>query len=464
MPDIQLRGQNSLNIKGEYSTSPNQPLIILNGFETSIEKIYDMDMNLVSSLTLLKDAAAKAIYGSKAANGVIVIETILPNEGRMRVSYNGGLDITLADLTSYNLTNPAEKLQAELLAGKYTATNAWDQSNLTKQYNDLKKEVDRGVDTYWLSKPLRTGVGTKHSVYLEGGDNSMRYAANLQYNNVAGVMKGSDRTTVAGDITLSYRYKSLSFRNNLSIDNNKAKNSPYGDFSDYSKMNPYWRIHDQNGSLIKQYNISAFNPLYNAGLNSKNESGYSTFTENFYGEWQALPELKLTARLGYKKQKSDAQVFTPASHTKYANISSSSDEYLDRGEYSQTNGFTEQISADIGAAYSLQKDKHVLYANAMYNIEESRAESTTFSVVGFPSDKMNFPAFGNHYPDGGKPSGFETTTRSMGIVGAANYSYDSRYLADLSYRLNASSQFGSEHRWDGSYIFNSAIQASLYDV
>lgn len=455
LPDIQLRGQNNINIKGDYSTSPNQPLFILNGFETTIEKIYDMDMNLVSSITLLKDAAAKAIYGSKAANGVVVIETQLPNEGNLRVSYTGGLDITLADLTSYDLTNPSEKLQAELLAGKYTSTNAQTQAALTQRYNELKKEIERGVNTYWMSKPLRTGIGTKHSLYLDGGDQSMRYAANLAYNNIAGVMKGSDRTTISGDITLSYRYKSLSFRNNLSIDNNKAINSPYGDFSDYSKMNPYWRIYDENGSLIKQYsdNISAFNPLYNAGLNSKDESKYTTITENFYGEWQALSNLKITARIGYKKQNNKAQKFIPASNTRYANISSSSSEYLDRGEYSEANGNSEQISADIGVAYSLQKNKHVLYANAIYNIEESRTETTTFSVVGFPSDKMDYPSFGNHYPDGGKPSGSESTTRSVGVVGAANYSYDNRYLADLSYRLNASSQFGADHRWGSFWSF-----------
>ncbi len=454
LPDIQLRGQNSINIKGDYSTSPNQPLFILNGFETTIEKLYDMDMNLVSSITLLKDAAAKAIYGSKAANGVVVIETQLPNEGRLRVSYTGGVDITLADLTSYDLASPSEKLQAELLAGKYTSTNAQEQAALTKRYNELQKEIARGVDTYWMSKPLRTGIGTKHSLYLDGGDSSMRYAANLAYNNVAGVMKGSDRTTISGDISLNYRYKSLSFRNNLSIDNNKAKNSPYGDFADYSKMNPYWRIYDDNGSLIKQYNNSwAFNPLYDAGLNRKDESRYTTITENFYGEWQALSNLRVTARFGYKKQDNNAQVFVPASDTRYATISSSSSEYLDRGEYNETNGKTEQVSLDLGVAYSLQKDKHTLYTNAVYNIEESRSETTTFSVVGFPSDKMDYPSFGNHYPDGSKPSGSESTTRSVGIVGAANYSFDNRYLADLSYRLNASSQFGSNHRWGSFWSF-----------
>ena len=144
MPDIQIRGQNNIDLKGDYATNPNQPLFILNGFETTIEKVVDMDMNLVKSITLLKDAAAKAIYGSKAANGVVVIETVQPEAGRLRVSYNASLDVTVPDLTSYDLCNASEKLQAEILAGKYTSNNAFTQAELNAELYELQKEVARG--------------------------------------------------------------------------------------------------------------------------------------------------------------------------------------------------------------------------------------------------------------------------------------------------------------------------------
>ena len=277
-----MRGQNNIpDLKGEYQTAPNQPLFILDGFEATVEKVYDLDMNLVKSVTLLKDAAAKAIYGSKAANGVVVIETVQPEAGRLRIAYTGAVDVTVPDLTSYNLTNASEKLQAEVLAGKYTSGNAYEQARLTQEYNELYREVARGVDSYWMSQPLRTGIGNKHSVYIDGGSEDMRYAVSLGYNHIAGVMKGSDRKTISGGVTLSYRYKTLSFRNQLSIDNNSAKNSPYGSFSNYSKMNPYWRIYNTDGSLIKQYGSDIYNPLLNADLNSKDQTGYTTITENF---------------------------------------------------------------------------------------------------------------------------------------------------------------------------------------
>jgi TonB-linked SusC/RagA family outer membrane protein len=448
LPDVQMRGQNSLpDLKGEYQTAPNQPLFILDGFETTIEKIYDMDMNLVASITLLKDAAAKAIYGSKAANGVVVIETVQPQKGRLRFSYNGSMDLEVADLSSYNLTNSSEKLQAEVLAGKYTSTDAYTQAGLTQTYNNLNNEIARGVDTYWLSKPIHTGVGTKHSLYMDGGDDTMRYSANISYNKVTGVMKGSDRSTVSGNLMLSYRYKTLAFRNSLSIDDNKSKNSPYGSFSDYATMLPYYRVNDANGNLIKSYGNNDYNPLYNASLKSIDETAYTTITENFYGEWTAIKNLRLTARLGYTKSLSSSDYFVSADNTRYASITPSSDEYLKRGSYTQGHGKTHTLSSDLGVSYALDMDKNLLYANLLYNISETTAENSSMTAIGFPSDKMNYISFGNAYETDGKPSGSESKSRSLGVTGALNYSYDNRYLLDFSYRLNASSMFGSKNRW-----------------
>src|SRR5690606_9934288 len=253
MPDIQMRGTSSLpDLKGEYQANPNQPLFILDGFEATIQKVYDLDMNRVHSVTLLKDAAAKAIYGARAANGVVVIETILPKSGQLRISYTGKVDITAPDLTSYNLTNAGEKLQAERDAGLYNSGNPDIQYLFNKQYNDRLQAVLAGVNTYWLSQPLQTGIGQKHSLYLEGGDPRMRYGLDFAYSKIAGVMKGSDRNVVSGAATLSYRYRKFSFRNALMVTFNKSDNSPYGSFSEYTKQNPYYRIKDDQGNLLRQ--------------------------------------------------------------------------------------------------------------------------------------------------------------------------------------------------------------------
>lgn len=448
LPEIQLRGRTSIpSLRGDYEGNPNQPLFILDGFETTMEKVYDLNMNLVASVTLLKDAAAKAIYGAKAANGVVVIETVRPQEGRLRVSYTGSVDITAPDLTSYNLCHASEKLQAEVLAGKYTSDNPAEQVKLDAAYSELYNEIARGVDTYWLSQPLRTGVGQKHSLYIDGGDEAMRYSANFSYNRINGVMKGSDRSTLSGMVTLSYRYKTLLFRNNLSVDHNKAYNSPYGSFSAYAEMNPYLRIYDEKGALIKDYGNNVYNPLYNATIGTKDYSTYTTVTENFYGEWSAMKNLKLTAKVGLTLRNDDSDVFKPASHTDYASVQTGDSNYANRGEYRKTSGKSLNVAVDAGVNYTLEKRRHMLFANGTYSLTQTRNENYGTVAVGFPSDKLDFITAGNSYSTSAKPSGSESTVNTVGFTMALNYSYDNRYLADASWRANGSSQFGANRRF-----------------
>jgi TonB-linked SusC/RagA family outer membrane protein len=448
LPEITMRGQTSIpvDIEGEYRGSLNQPLFILDGFETSLQTVFDLDMNKIASVTLLKDASAKAIYGSKAANGVVVIETILPKAGNLQLSYNGSADIEAPDLTSYNLTNAAEKLQAEWLAGKYTTSGGTSQAAALRDYYALQKEVARGVNTYWLSRPLRVGVGQRHALNFTGGNNDTRYSINVSFGDTKGVMIGSDRQTLSGNLMFSYLYESLSVRNNLTITYNKGKNSPHGSFTAYANMNPYWRIRDERGNLIKRYAQNRYNPLYNARLNGKDESTYTTVTENLYLEWTPLKSLRLTGKLGVSKSLNDSERFLSADNTAFADVSPFSGEYADRGQYDMTHGKSLNVDAELGLAYSIRANKHTLYSNAVWKIGTSASQSTGMSVVGFPSDKMTYISLGNRY-NGTKPSGSESLSRSVDLVASANYAFDNRFFTDLSYTGTASSRFGANNRW-----------------
>ena len=454
LPDIQLRGQTGIpDLNSEYANQPNQPLFILDGFEATLQRVFDLNINMIKSVTLLKDASAKAIYGAKAGNGVVVIETITPEAGALRVSYRGSLNITAPDLSSYHLTNSLEKVQAESLAGMYTSPFPDAQASLLRQYTQNQKAALDGVDTYWLSQPLQNGYGQQHSVNLEGGDNAMRYSANLNYNNISGVMIGSSRKTLSGSINLRYRIKNFAFNNILTVDNNKAVNSKYGSFSEYAKMNPYWRMTDDAGVLIPSYqgfSRTVRNPLYDAGLNTKDNSNYRSITENFYAEWSVQKNLRLTGRLGITSQNNGTDYFLPASHSKYLGIQPSSPEYQNRGEYTKTNGKQNILSSDLGAAYNLQFGKNQIFANAIASINTNSNESNGFTMVGFPNDNIDDIAFGNQFRSGSKATGSENTIHTIALTSALNYSYDNRFLADVSYRNNASSQFGANNRW-GSF-------------
>ncbi|MEY8686714.1 SusC/RagA family TonB-linked outer membrane protein [Bacteroides sp. AN502(2024)] len=450
MPEVQMRGQQSMpDLKGTYNGNPNQPLFILDGFEVDVTAVYDLDMNRVETIVLLKDAAAKAIYGSKAANGVVVIETRKPEAGKLRVTYKGDLNLTIPDLTGYNLCNAYEKFEVDKMYGLYSDPWFWEQ-----YLNNIQTEIARGVDTDWLAYPLRMGIGHRHSVYLEGGDERTRYGVDLLYNNIKGIMKGSERKTFTGSFVLSYRYKNLLFRNQFSATLNHADDSPYGSFSEYAELNPYWTPYDNNGNL-KQIvgstgggglvGVTKGNPLWNAAIGTRNFGKYTNLTNNFYVEWQLAESLKLMGRVGLSKTLNRREDFYPASHTSFWGYSE--ERAFEKGSYSKSDGENTFVSADVTANYSLFLNKNQLFFNAGWNIQQNQSESTNFKVIGFPNDRINFIASGLK-PDSSQPfSGGEGISRSISLLSALNYSYDDRYLADLSYRTSASSLFGKDNRW-----------------
>lgn len=454
LPNIQLRGETSFNIQGDYEGNANQPLFILDGFETTVEKVFDLDMNRVQSITLLKDAAAKAIYGSKAGNGVVVIETIRPKSGEVRITYNGDVNIQAPDLTDYNLMNAQEKFDWEIAHHKY---DNWQAFQGVQGADDLYKSVydaiASGVDTYWLSKPLRTGVGQKHSLSLEGGDERIRYILSASYNDVKGVMKGSDRSTFNINNTLSYTYRNMIFRNQMDYTRNVANESPYGLFSEYIALEPYFAPYDSEGNLKKLLGqecandrYPVYNPLYNASLNTKNRSVYTAFTENFEMDWHINEQFRLTAQFSYSRTENGSDVFYPAGHTMFIDYDANG--IADRkGRYSKTTGYTNNLSAQAGLNYNQSFGKHFLFFNGTWNLQTAESSSTITVAEGFGNDSMDDISMATSYFHDSRPGGSDSKTREIGLIGAFNYSFDDRYLFDASWRASGSSVYGSDNHW-----------------
>ncbi|HAH73219.1 MAG TPA: SusC/RagA family TonB-linked outer membrane protein [Butyricimonas virosa] len=459
MPTMALRGKTAfdlgsddIDLKGSYANDPNAPLFILDGFEASVQKIADLDMNRVESLTILKDASAKAIYGSKAANGVIVIETKKNTESSLRISYSGSVEIQAPDLSSYNLTNAAEKLEIEKDAGLYYDKNLSTLFNLQKDYNKKLAAVVSGIDTDWLSKPLRNGVGTKHGISFEMGNERLNLIVGFSYNNVQGTMKGSDRTNYEGSVSISYRYKGLNFRDNLTITSNVANDSPYGTFSDYAVLNPYLSPYDEKGNLVQNASIIPgaanfeANPLYNASLNTKLTSKYLDVTNNFSVEWMIVMGWKVTGRFGITEKRVRADEFYPANHLKFRSYSG--EDLFRKGSYQMNEGEEKRLSGDINMQFSQQfGDKHYVFANAGFTLSEAYYEELIYKAEGFPHDRMNDMMFARQYVKDTKPTGRESTIRDIAVLFAGNYAYDDRFLVDGSFRTSASSQYGKNNRW-----------------
>ena len=322
IPDFEIRGSSSL--KSTFEGNPNMPTFIMDGFEVSAQKVFDLDPTRVRFITILKDAAATAIYGSRAANGVVVIETELPKAGKLQLSYNGSANFEIADLSDYNLMNAKEKLEYEVRSGLYETEGKspeYADDNLAS-YNQILKLVKEGNDVDWLAIPVRDlGIGHKHSVVAEGGNETFRYALDLSYSNTVGVMKGSKRDNYGGGVRLQYNLKKLKFMNYMSFSHLKSINSPYGSFSSYTYYNPYYNPYDEEGNIKKilysyQYYDGGvktkpmYNELYNATLPSKNQSVGNYFMNNFSVEYDIVQGLKLKANLSLSvdNNKSDAYV------------------------------------------------------------------------------------------------------------------------------------------------------------
>ena len=437
LPEVQIRGAANMpdidQLQSDTKAELNTPLIIMDGFEITLERMMDLDDSEVETITLLKDASATAIYGSRGANGVIVITTKEPEPGKLRFAYTGSLNLEVPDLSDYDVLNAREKLDLELRSGYYDGVRAEYEVQLKQKYNEILQQVERGVNTYWLSKPLRVGVGHRHNIKLEGGDPSFRYSATVQYNDVAGVMKESFRRTFNGGINLSYKTSDLIFRNQLTIGLNKAQESPYGTFDQYVKLNPYWTATDENGNVKRFFDEdysywggnNPANPLYNATLNTKETSDYTNITNNFSIEWKPVQEFTLRGTFGIYTQTNNSDKYLPPEHTAFADYAD--DDYFRRGTYDYTTSRSSRYNFSLTANYSkVFAEKHMIYAGLNMDLEDQKSQRYSFSVEGFPSGALDFLAVAMQYKENGKPGGSESKSRRVGLGGTASYSFEDR--------------------------------------
>ncbi|MEY8684991.1 SusC/RagA family TonB-linked outer membrane protein [Bacteroides sp. AN502(2024)] len=463
-----MRGQSSMGdystdetifMRGDIDTRPNQPLFVLDGIiGVSVTKITDMDPEQIKSITLLKDAAAMVLYGSQASNGVVVVESKAPEAGKLRVTYNGNYKLEYPDLTDYDLLEAANKLELERRAGFYDE-DSYSLEDITNRNNTYRKkllEVLRGVNTYWLSQPLQTAFAHRHGINLEGGDESLRYKLYAGINQAPGIMKKTGVYGKSASLDIRYRYKGLLISNILYVDYSKSdRTSPYGSFKEYAQLNPYYRIHDENGQ-IAQYLERAIHTNDNTGRSSGANVGnpmyntlYNTFDRNvafevrdaFRAEYTPIPNLRLAMDLTLSKTTSDTDVFKSANHNDFISVYNISE----KGSYVWNNSSNLDYDLSFTASYNkVFNNKQLLSAYLRYNVNEKKFHNAGAYATGFPNDNMDEIFLGAKAK---KNSGSESTSRAFGGVATISYTYDQRYAADLNGRLDASSEFGKNNRY-----------------
>lgn len=463
LPKIELRGQTSIsnnNLRDEFSTDPNQPLFILDGFETNLRTIVDLDMNIIQSVTILKDAASTAIYGSRASNGVVVIETIKPKAGSVKVTYSSDVQIQTPDLRSYNMMDASEKLLFEKLSGRYKSSNIIQQQlKLDELYDERLARVLRGVNTYWLDKPLQTGFGQRHSLSARGGEGAVVFDVGVNYRNTKGTMIGSERRDYGGNLNINYRKGKLNIGNRAFITGFENENSPYGSFATWVNTNPYFeplpfteKYLDFKRAATNEIDLSVANPFYNASLNSFNRSKNYTINNNIQLTYDFNTIWRLTATGQISKGNTNDNIFFSPLHTRFDNTVNTEKGSLEHGEL---NNFS--YTGNIMLTYAkLWDDKHSITSNVRAEISENQYKYNGYTAIGFPSTSNGNPAFSNGFAKDSRPRTIQSLSRRTSMLASFNYSYDQRYNADFNYNLDGSTSFGSAHQFAPYYSFGAS--------
>ena len=474
LPQFVLRGQTGIGetTLGQTSTSSisrevlsgnsNLPIFILDGFEVDVEKIYDLDMNSIHSINILKDAAATAMYGSRAANGVIVIERRAPEAGKFRVQYSGVLSAGLPDLSSYNLMNAREKLETERLAGLYDS-NTPEIDPYTNGYYQRLNNVLTGVDTYWLSQGLRTALNHKHSIFIDGGENDVRWGVELGFRGTEGVMKHSSRKNANAAFYVDYRIGGLQIKNKVTYTYNKSTDVPFNSFSDYSHLLPYMRLYDENGDYVRRLEKfdgasgTQVNPLYEINFyNSFDHSGYDEVTDDLSLNWRITDGLRLRGQFSVLMRNSTGDLYKDPASASYSASTGNIN-----GEKTESTQKRTVIDGSLSLMYNNTFKGHNLNICLSSNMRQTQSTASETLYRGFSGGDLVSSNYAAEVY--GKPSSSDNTTRLVGALLTSNYTYNNIYLADLTGRIDGSSEFGSDKRWSMFWSTGAGINIHNYD-
>ena len=458
-PELVLRGMSSFSNSGQQV---NQPTIILDGTEITMQELYDLDINEVDKITVLKDASATALYGSKAANGVIVISRKPIQESTMRVQYNFTGNLQFPMLSDYNVLSAAEKLEYERLAGLYDAgdeisstTGLPLQYEMDELYNQRYKLIAAGQSSDWLSQPARVALSHDHSLRVYGGASNLRYELTGRFGDTRGVMKGDYRKRNGVGFKLDYYIGNLTISNRTTYQEVAVKNSPYGSFSQYVRMNPYDRMFNDDGTPNTNLSWDLNNPLYEATLGSYSKSGERTLTNSTDLRWDISKMFLLTGHFSVTSGAGSSDIFTSPNSLLYKNITDLSK----RGSYIKGSSHNNSYNGNIvGTFNKFFKNESLISLSAGWEINHSKSDGETLEVIGFFNDDMSYIGNAAGYPTDSRPYGSQAETADVGFFATGNLSWRNRYFLDATWRTTGSSQFGENNRfghfWSGGLGWN----------
>lgn len=462
--EFRVRGNASVN-------ASNEPLIIIDGIPSSggvteqnshygggkKSSLNSINPNDIESIEVLKDASSTAIYGARAANGVIIITTKRGKEGKAMVTYDGSVSIQKFS-EKWDVLSPRDYM---LQANRYLKEKWLYENNIAPygnkspsdaSYEYIPRYTDNQINanvkgTDWVNQILRSGFIQQHNLSLSGGSNGTTYLASLNYYDQAGVIKNNDYQRFTGRMNLDQKLgKYIKVGLSASMSRNKNKNvalgggtgsNTYGILQLAITANPLLPVKDENGKYpIDPNNTFVPNPV--SMLEISDESLLQHQLASAYIEITPLKDLLLRANLGYDGSTAHRGQYIPKSTLEGERFN---------GLAEISNSRNENYLFEVFARYSKKLKEHTITAMAGYSYQYFKWDGSSLNNYDFLLDSFLWNNIGAGAAAKPGVSSYLNYENLLSFYARVNYDYKQRYLLTVNMRADGSPKFAQNHRW-----------------
>ena len=451
-----------IRIRGIGTFGNNNPMVLIDGVEGSISQIAEIPSADIESISVLKDAASAAIYGVRAANGVILITTKRGQaSSKVKISYSG----------SYTLQTPG--IVPDYVDGYNWALMKNEVSTGTFSPEALQKlqdgsDPDHYANTNWLDAVLRNASMHQHHLSVSGGNENTRFMTSVAYSNQDGIMMKTGVERFSFRSNIDTRYKRFTFGLNLSGNKNNVTTpavAPSGEGGIMRYVSWFTRptvpVMYSNGhyGYVDGSSLSAElmkNPVESMSLGHRiNE--YWRFNGKVFAGIDLWDGLKFQTSFAYAFDLNATKSYSPKSPARYdaeGNIRKAAGETNKEEDYWYRNA---TWTSENLLTYNKQFDKHNVNVLLGHSVIGSRFYKTTASIQGFPTENI-YELDGGTINPGAKGNSEEYKLQSF--FGRVNYGYDDRYLFEFNIRHDGSSRMPKANRYatfpsvSGGWVFS----------
>jgi TonB-linked SusC/RagA family outer membrane protein len=436
-PRVRVRGTRSLS-------AGNDPLYVVDGipFAGNLNDISPQD---IASMDILKDASATAIYGSRGANGVVLVTTIKGKNGKPVVFYNGVYGV-VSNLGRTDMMDSKQYLEMKREA--YRNTGTYDDTNPeaadAKIFNKTElANIKNGVNTDWQDLMISKGWQTRHSLGVSGGSDKTKYAVTGGYFKDQGVLKIQSYERYNLHVSVDQQIgKRIRVGASTLATYSMRKGATYNGMDAALKMLPIGTPYDSAGNLTiyPTGDNQQPNPLldYVPGNRIENLSHLRLFN-SLYGEVSITDALKYRLNVGGDVMQNNNGLFQGKNNTNLL---------IGGGDATATKAgqFVWAYTVENVVTYNKVFKKHSLGVTALYSVQRQREDSSTASVRGIPVEQQEYYNLGQAANVTALGSQLGTWT-ILSYMGRLNYGYDDRYLLTLTLRSDGSSRFAPGNQW-----------------